>query len=96
MKLYTYDPMKKRNVHCGDYSPEKQTFIKKVSSRHYMFIEKGYGISEEILLRLCELKCLSICIKTKNSEFISKLSDWLNCPIKNYGHGFQRFLRSEK
>ena len=95
MKLYCYDPKKGKNVLAGILRADGLSnyyFYKKVTKRHYMRIEKGYGIQEEILQRLIQEKVSRIIIKTKTSEIISDVEDWLKRPIKNYGSGSQRFL----
>ena len=94
MKLYCFDPGKGRNILAGEIIEEKNLsyFIKKVNKGHYMVIEGGYGISEEILQLLAHKGITEIRIKTKNGLLVSNLKDWLLQPIKNYGHGNQRFL----
>jgi len=92
MKLYCFDPGKHRNVLAGEYEPSTFTFIKKVKKNHYMIIEKSYGIQEEVLQRLKFLRCERIVIINKKKEIISLLEDWLKSPIKDYGHGRQRFI----
>jgi hypothetical protein len=95
MKLYCFDPKKQRNVLAGTLKVDglkTYYFYKKVTKRHFMIKEHGYGIQEEILQRLLQEKVSRIIIKTKTSEIISDLEDWLKQPIKNYGHGNQRFL----
>ena len=91
--LYTYDPKKKQQVLVGKYDYPSATFIKEVKPKHYMIKEKGYGIQEETIQGLKELNCKNIIFisKTKRLEFPFELI--LEKPIKNYGHGEQRFLR---
>jgi len=94
MKLYCYDPKKGKNVLAGainEYSTFKE-FVKIVNNKHFMIKEKGYGIQEEILQQLQQLNITKIRIITKTSMICSNLEDWLKRPIKNYGHGSQRFL----
>ena len=93
MKILCYDPKKQKNVVAGHYNETLKTFFKEVTKRHWMILEKGYGIQDIVLQQLKELGCEKICIKTKLSYINSDLKDWLNQPIKNYGHGDQRFLR---
>jgi len=92
MKLYTFDKKKNKNVLCGEYNDTEQTFIKKVTNKHYMIIEKGYGIQDSVLQELNRLTCKHVIIVTKTGKLISALQDWLVKPIKDYGHGAQRFL----
>ena len=96
MKILCYDPGKKRNVLAGDYDPINHTFTKKVNKRHFMVLEKSYGIQEEVLQRLKFLRCERIVIVSKKKEIVSLLEDWLKRPIKNYGHGSQRFIGGQK
>jgi hypothetical protein len=91
MKIFCFDPGKGRNILAGKYNSSDYTFIKKVNKRHFMVIEKSYGISEEVLQQLKKLGCVNIMIITKKGIQLSLLGDWLKRPIKNYGHGFQRF-----
>lgn len=92
MKIKCFDPKKQRNILAGTYNEDLKIFFKKVKNNHWMVIEKAYGIQEEVLQRLKQLGCESVCIETKISNIQSKLEDWLKQPIKNYGHGNQRFL----
>lgn len=95
MKINTFDPIKNKHVCAGEFDPTTLTFTKKVSPRHYMIIEHGYGISENVLRTLQELGCCKIKIITKMKEYNSILSDWMCRPIMDYGHGKQRFLSVE-
>lgn len=92
MKLYCFDPKKKKIILAGIYNEDLKIFFKDVKPSHFMVIEKSYGIQDEILQQLKRLGCQDICIKTKLFYIQSKLEDWLKKPIKNYGHGNQRFL----
>jgi hypothetical protein len=92
MKLFCFDPRKQHNVIAGEYNPDTKIFFKKVTKRHYMILEKGYGISEDILTYLFNVGCLGIHIQSKTGLYISKIEDWLKKPIKDYGSGGQRFL----
>lgn len=95
IKLYCYDPGKGKNVLAGILKVDglcHYYFYKKVTKRHFMIKEHGYGIQEEILQRLLQEKVSRIIIKTKTSEIISDVEDWLQKPVRNYGHGSQRFL----
>jgi len=92
MQIYCYDPKKQKNILAGEFNSFDFTFIKKVKKNHFMVIEKSYGIQEEVLQNLKKLGCINILIITKTGQQISLLEDWLRKPIKNYGHGLQRFL----
>jgi len=93
MKIFTFDTKKEKQVLAGEYSPELKTFYKKCNSKHFMCIEKGYGISEEVLQQLIQLDCRYIIIRTKTTTINSELNDWLKKPMKNYGSGNQRFIK---
>lgn len=90
MIINTYDPKKRQNVFVGYF--ENQVFYKKVSTIHFMKIENGYGIQEDVLQKLHSLNCQRIIIDNNASIFETSLIDWLKRPIKNYGNGPQRFL----
>ena len=92
--LYTHDPKKNKKVLAGTYKEE--IFFKKVSSRHFMVKEQGYGIQEDVITKLKELGCEGVYIETPTTTYKTKFSDWLNQEIKNYGHGNQRFLSMNK
>ncbi len=94
MKIYTYDPKKQKTILAGEVLEENYLpyFLKKVTKRHYMILERGFGISESVLQQLIHLGVTDIRIKTKTGIILSNLEDWLKRPIKNYGHGKQRFL----
>jgi len=95
MKVYCYDIGKGKNVSAGEIKTDnlgRQYFYKKVSAKHFMVKEHGYGIQEEVLQRLLQERISTIIIKTKTTEIISELYDWLQKPVRNYGHGSQRFL----
>lgn len=88
--LYTYDPKKNKKVLTGTY--KDGFFFKKVSSRHFMVKEQGYGIQEDVIEKLKELGCERVYIETPTNTYRTEFSDWLKQEIKNYGHGNQRFL----
>jgi hypothetical protein len=92
MKIYCFDPKKNKKVIVGDFDKELKIFTKKVRKNHFMILEKGYGIQEEVLQNLKELGCLHINIKTKISLICTQLEDWLKQSIKNYSYGNQRFF----
>jgi hypothetical protein len=97
MKLYTYDPQKNKRVFVGNYNEYNKCFIKRVNSKHFMRIENGYGIQEDIIQLLKNKNCQEVkIIPTDAQIIISKFEDWLKKPIKNYGSGFQRFMEVKK
>lgn len=92
MKIFCFDPMKKCNSYTGDYESSNHTFTKCASKNHYMLVERGYGIQEDVLQQLKKLGCKTIIIKTIDGLYVSSLLDWFKKSVKNYGHGSQRFL----
>ena len=92
--IYTYDPKKNREVLTGIYDEFTLRFTKEVKPEHYMIKEKGYGIQEDIIQELILLGCEQIRFisKTKIIDFPFELV--LEKPIKNYGHGEQRFIKA--
>ncbi len=92
MKIVTYDPKKKKRVLCGEVKDD--TFVKHVTSKHFMRICQGYGIQEVAIEKLKELGVKKVKIITEVSILDSKLSDWLDHDIKvmDFGNGKQRFL----
>jgi hypothetical protein len=96
MKLFTFDPKKQKQVLAGEVLKDFfgfDYFYKKVKKNHFMVKEKSYGISEDVLQQLIHLGVTKIIIETKTKKIESTLEQWLNCPIKDYGHGKQRFLK---
>lgn len=95
MPIYTFDPKKNKNVVAGLYEADSGMFIKKVNKHHYMILEKGYGLSEEVVQQLIALDCKKIRIITEKQKMVYEFN--FDCilikPIKNYGHGNQRFLQ---
>jgi hypothetical protein len=91
MIIRSYDPKKRKEVIAGQF--ENNVFRKKVSPKHFMIKEKGYGISEDVIQQLIELDCKIVIIKSKTRTINKKFEDILNKPIKDYGHGKQRFVR---
>jgi len=93
MKIFSFDPHKNKKVLAGDYDYSKSTFSKKVSAKHYMIKEGGYGISEDVIKQLIQLNCEIISIITKKKIYNIEFLELINAQIKNYGHGNQRFVR---
>lgn len=94
MRLFSFDPKKNKQVLAGDYDTDMSLFIKKVKKNHFMVLEKGYGLSEDIIQQLSHLQCQKIrIITTKKIIYDFEFNNLLSNPIKDYGHGKQRFLR---
>ena len=91
MKILTYDVKKRRNVVVGNLS--STIFTKKVTNKHYMIIESGYGIQESVLNLLKTKGCKEIHIQTKKKLIVTNIDEWFSYGHKkDYGHGLQVFL----
>ena len=93
MKVYSYDPAKKKQILCGEII--EHTFFREVSTSHFMRVLNGYGIQEDAYQKLREhgvKKITLIELKTTNS-WVSDIVDWeMSGKVADYGHGKQRFL----
>lgn len=92
-KINTFDKKKGREVLAGFYDPIACIFYKKVSPKHYMVKERGYGIQEEVIQVLKKLECEEIQIRTKRDLYSFTFDVILNKQAIDYGHGLQRFLK---
>lgn len=92
-ELFSYDPKKGKQVASGKYNLDTQEFCKEVKPRHYMIKEKGYGVSEDVIQQLIQLDCQRIRIKSKKNIYLFDFIGILSNPIKDYGHGKQRFIK---
>ena len=89
--IRTYDPKKGKNVVVGYLYDNK--FVKHAKKGHYMVKEGGFGLQEDVILQLSNFSdCDTVVIKTKAGAYYSALAQWKVQPLKNYGHGPQRFL----
>ena len=90
MILRVYDEKKGREVTAGTI--QKDIFIKRASSKHYMVKYQGYGISSKVIEKLCKLNVEHIIIKTATEEYTAPLELWLEeGTLDNFGHGEQIF-----
>lgn len=90
-KIYTFDPQKNKLVLAGRI--KKKVFWKTVNSKHFMRKLNSYGIQNDVLQTLQDLKITKIRIKTKTQILESALSMWVEYAlIREYGHGKQYFL----
>jgi hypothetical protein len=96
MILKAYDHRKKTQVVAGKFDLVNTTFTKKVKPGHYMVKEGGYGISEELVTHLSRLNCTKVKIVSKLKTFEIGFEDVIKLPVKDYGHGEQRFIKAEK
>jgi len=89
MKVLTYDPRKNKLVFAG-YT-KGDTFVKEVTAKHFMKVEQGYGIQEDVIQKLMKIECKTIRIETPAGAYETAFSDWLGISPKDYGNGMQRF-----
>jgi len=93
MKITVYDPKKRKKVTVGTYNVAKRLLTKKVNDEHFMRIEKGYGISEDVVDQLRDLNCKWIDIITPVASYKVSFYTFLRYGnVKDYGHGSQRFI----
>lgn len=90
MILHTYDARKQKKLVAGEFS--SGVFTKTAKPFHFMVIEQGYGIAEDVIQKLITLGCVKVVIKTAKSTKEILFSELLKKPIKNYGSGKQRFV----
>jgi hypothetical protein len=91
--LLAYDIKKKKYIKCGEV--DKDSFLRKVRSTHFMRVVGGYGIQEDALTQLAERKVTKIAIYVEDTHtmWYSTLKDWIDYGRSaDYGHGKQRFL----
>lgn len=90
MIIHTYDPKKKKQIVagelCGNY------FMKTIGKDHFMIKERGFGIQEDVLQTLQEVGCERIIVRTKKFIYGTTLEAWIKQPVRDYGHGKQRFI----
>jgi hypothetical protein len=92
IKLTSFDPKKNKWMFAGKFDFDTFVFHKKVNNRHFMVIENGWGVSEDVVQQLIQLDCKYIFIETKKKEYKFPFQELFKQPIKNYGHGNQRFI----
>ncbi|MHA1437895.1 MAG: hypothetical protein ACTSPD_09990 [Promethearchaeota archaeon] len=94
MIIHTYDPKKRKQVVAGELIGNY--FMKTIGKDHFMIKEKGFGIQEDVLQTLQEAGCERIIVKTKKFIYGTSLENWMKQPIRNYGHGKQKFISVKK
>ena len=94
MRIYTYDPKKKKSIFAGETIGDT-FYTKRNNKEHYMRIEQGYGMQDDVLSQLMNQKINTICIHDEGGQHYSKIGDWYYDKPKDYGHGLQRFKREE-
>lgn len=94
MKINTFDTRKKKEVFVGTLV--EKTFTRKVTQAHYMKKEQGYGIQEDVLIKLETLKCENIVIDTGFHIYTTALADWKALPTKDCDGGPQKFYPIKK
>ena len=93
-KILTYDPNKKKRVLAGVLIDG--CFIKKVTAKHFMKVEQGYGIQEDVIDTLREALCETIMIEAPTGTYEYAFTELLFKDPKDYGNGLQRFLSIRK
>ena len=92
-KITTHDPVKERDVLAGYLS--NGVFHKVCEANHYMKKEKGYGIQEDVIIKLYVKNCRIVRLhlpKNKGTKDIPFNLYW-EAQSKYYGHGKQRFVK---
>ena len=95
MHLYTYEKAKGKRVFAGVYDARSRVYVRRVTQCHFMRKIGGYGIQDEIIVKLLKFGCHSILVMEEGGNtYRSALQEWLEPDIKvlDYGHGKQRFL----
>jgi len=93
IRLKAYDPKKDKEVFVGVYMQHTATFVKNVGKKHFMILEQGYAIQEEIMDNLKRWGCKKIELRTKKSIYTVLFETWYNYGNKkDYGHGSQIFF----
>lgn len=80
-------------VLCGEVNGD--TFTRTVSTKHFMRVVGGYGISEDAFIELGAkgIKKLIIKVKETGDQWETTPQDWLtHAKVADYGSGKQRFL----
>ena len=92
MKFMAYDSKKEKKVIAGTFDKDTHTFIKRVTKKHYMIKEGGYGIQVHVMDDLSWAGCVMIIIKTSKVTYSLPFKIWYEQgTYKNYGHGEQCF-----
>ena len=94
MKIFTYDPGKQKKVFAGNF--KNGVFYNRVKKKHYMRLEKGYGIQEDIVQKLKELGCNQIVLSCIDKASFFNMAYVERLEPKDYGNGPQRFLGAEE
>jgi len=92
MRIYTYDPYKEKKIYAGKIVGSC-FYTERKYKDHYMRIELGYGIQDDVLSQLMGHNVISICIKDEKGRHHSQIGEWYYGQPKDYGHGNQRFKR---
>lgn len=96
--MRTFDPAKEKDIFVGQF--DGTIFHKKVArTKHYMRREEGYGIQEEVVLRLKEASCRYIRISDEDTGkvYLFPFETIWNIKPREYSrHGLQRFLKISK
>lgn len=90
MIIKVFDETKNKFVVAG--SLKGKVFTKRVKPNHYMILERGYGIQEEVRDILNQNECETIRIITPKSTYELDFEDIKDISSKDYGHGKQIFI----
>jgi hypothetical protein len=93
-KIITYDPAKGKKVLVGTLIDG--CLLKRVSSKHFMKVEQGYGIQEDAIEKLKECRCITVLITTETKTYEIPFQRYLDARPKDYGNGLQRFVKIGK
>lgn len=87
-----YDTKKHKVVVVGYI--EDEIFYKKVSTKHFCYKYKGYGMQEEVFPQI--KNCKLIIIHAPNGKYLSSPIQWEFAKKDDLGNGLQHFLPVDK
>ena len=94
MILKTFDKKKGKMVFAGEI--RDGNYCRKVSNRHYMVKEKGYGIQSTVFAELVKRNIKDVILSTPHTTLKAPLYIWMaKGRSRDYGHGEQVFLSVE-
>ena len=96
MRITTFDKTKNEEIFVGMYDTETRTLNKPVNRENFMIKEAGYGIQEDVVVKLRDLGCEKIVIKADNILYEFPMPLLETQSPKDYGHGMQRFLKKRE
>jgi hypothetical protein len=94
MDIHTYDPGRNKMVKAGTLS--KDVYTKRVNDKHFMVLEQGYGIQEDVMADIENAGCKTIRLICKRNVYHIPFETWKKKGRRsNYGHGTQVFLNKK-